>query len=258
MWNSNRYPTLTEEECDELVWKARKLKGQRLYMEAYGKLTKGKRGFPKLDAKGFREFVKKRGDARALDRKWTSGQFDIDADNETVLKLLALYFTGDDRFEKISPGYSLHKGIFLSGNTGVGKTILMQLCSTNPHVCYTQHDCQVVAEEYASKEGGPAVIDLYSRNGSVSNPDYTFGQEETGRFFDDLGQEDMAKHFGNERNVMAVIIENRYRAGLFKFTHITSNHTLDEIAALYGPRVQDRLKEMCNIIEYPPTAKSRR
>ncbi|GAB3701260.1 hypothetical protein GCM10027592_29180 [Spirosoma flavus] len=261
MWTSDppRYPQLTEEECDELVRRERIKKGQLLYQQAYAKKTKGIREFPQFTAKSFREFIKKRGDGRAEDLHWKSGQFDIDADNEAVLKILSLYFTKDERFLQLNPAYSLYKGIYLAGNTGVGKTQLMSICDTNPHVCFTQHDCQIIANEYTDKkEGGQSVIDYYITNMGVANTDYSFGQAVTGRFFDDLGQEDIGNHWGNVRNVMAQIIEGRYRMGAYNLTHFTSNHTIDELEALYGPRVPDRLREMCNLIEYPSTAKSRR
>lgn len=257
-WNSDPpiYPQLTEEECDELVKKARFLKGQSAYKVAYNKKINGVREFPVFTAKTFREFVVARGTARAQDLHWESGKFDVDADNQAILKILSLYFTRDPRFVEL--GYSLHKGIFLSGGTGVGKTILMQLCSVNPLASYAQDDCQVITEAYAAKTGGSSVIDHYSTNTAVANSDLTFGHTVLGRFFDDLGQESNARHFGNERNVMGDIIENRYRAGGYHLTHFTSNHTVDELAALYGPRPSDRIHEMCNIIEYPATAKSRR
>ena len=260
-WNSEPpvYPELDEDELASLVAKARMQKGQQAFKLAYNKLSTGVREFPTFTAQPFREFIKKRGDAKAKDLHWKAGSFVIDDDNLAVLKLLSLYFTKDERFTTVNPDYSLYKGIYLCGNTGVGKTILMDLCDTNPHACYTRHDCQVIANEYTDKkEGGQLVIDYYSSNGSPANTDNTFGHSATGRFFDDLGQEDIGNHFGNVRNVMAQIIEARYRMGTYQRTHFTSNHTLEELGPLYGPRVPDRLREMCNIIEYPSTAKSRR
>lgn len=261
MWTSDppQYPELTDEEREEVIQKARQQKGQALYSRAYAKRSKGVREFPQFDAKTFRDWIKQRGDAKAIDCKWKSGQFDIDADNKNVLKILALYFTRDKRFEELNSSYSLFKGIYLVGPTGVGKTKLMELCDINPHGSYSRHDCQVIAGEYEDKKtGGQRVIDLYSANTESSNPDSTFGHLYLGRFFDDLGQEDMSRHFGKDKNVMAAIIENRYRHGNYHLTHFTSNHTINDLDDLYGSRVPDRLREMCNLIEYPSTAKSRR
>ncbi len=258
MWTSNprQYPELTPEETAEVLQTARREKGRQAYLEAYTKQVHGEKQWPDLDARTFRDFVVRRGKARAADRGWAD--FDIDADNRDILKILALYFVGDERFEKLKPGYSLGKGILLIGGTGVGKTQLMELCSVNPHASYTVHECQVIAEEFAAKDGGKPVLDHYSGHGRVSKTDYTFGQTITGRFFDDLGQEANARHFGNERNVMGEIIQNRYRLGNYFLTHFTSNHDMEQLGQFYGPRVEDRLREMCNIIQFAASAKSRR
>lgn len=259
MWTSEppQYPELTQEELEKLVFKARREKGQALYSLAYSKQAKGIRTFPTLTAKEFREWITKRGQARAKDLGWKG--FDVDKDNENVLKILALYFTKDERFEEVKPGYSFRKGIFLAGPTGVGKTQLMELCDTNPLASYTPHTCQVIVGEFSDeKKGGQKVIDYYSQDTVADNPDKTFGHEVLGRFYDDLGQEDEGVHYTKRQNVMAQILDNRHRYGNYFRTHITSNHTLDEIGKIYGPRIEDRFYEMFNVIEFPPTAKSRR
>jgi hypothetical protein len=137
----------------------------------------------------------------------------------------------------------------------------MELCGINPYACFNRYDCRDIALEYTEKDkGGSRVIDHYSQNTLVDpgDRDFTFGQSVLGRYFDDLGEEDLASHMGNKVNVMGQIIENRYRNRQFQLTHFTSNHTIDELNDLYGPRVTDRLREMCNVIQYPHTAKSRR
>lgn len=261
MWISNprQYPELTEEEhkssVDAAIFEARRQKGQALYNQAYGAKVNGERKFPTLDASSFKEIIRRRGEARSRQANWTS-PFVIDNDNKSIISLLCLYFTNDERFNKQGEGFSLFKGIALVGDTGVGKTVLMQLCNKNPHVCYAQHDCKRIADEFTKE--GTSVIDHYVTNTAVTNTDDFFGQQVTGRFFDDLGTESTAKHFGNERNVMGDIIEGRHQNRNFHLTHLTSNHTLDDIHEMYGKRVADRIREMCNIIEFPAEAKSRR
>jgi DNA replication protein DnaC len=58
---------------------------------------------------------------------------------------------------------------------------------------------------------------------------------------------------------MAEVILNRYDNRLPNCsTHITTNLGAEEIATQYGSRVMDRLRELMNIIEFNPKAKSRR
>ena len=48
---------------------------------------------------------------------------------------------------------------------------------------------------------------------------------------------------------MEQILLNRYDNNLpFKFTHITTNKSVDEIEQMYGTRVRSRMKEMFNMI----------
>lgn len=258
-WNSNPpvYPDLTVEETEKAIRDARMQKGQQQFSEAYAKKTKGIRMFPVFTAKEFREFIVKRGKGRALDAGWDD--FIINSDNQPILKILSLYFTRDERFLTLKKGYSFRKGIMLIGKTGVGKTVLMELFQLNPFVPFIPCKCKNVVAEYSKeKTGGQQIIDQYSNNLFVdsTDTDYTFGHQTLGRMFDDLGQEALGKHYTREANVMEDILENRYNAGDFFRTHITSNHTIDQFRELYGPRVEDRCHEMFNVVEYPATAKS--
>ena len=78
--------------------------------------------------------------------------------------------------------------------------------------------------------------------------------------FDDLGVEQNAKSYGNGCNVMAEILLDRYdqflRHGMI--THLTTNLNAEEIERLYGDRVRSRLREMFNLIYFPPEAADRR
>ena len=70
--------------------------------------------------------------------------------------------------------------------------------------------------------------------------------------FDDLGTENNLKYFGNECNVMAEILLNRYDLFISKKlkTHITTNLSAIEIEKQYGNRVRSRLRELCNLIAF--------
>lgn len=78
---------------------------------------------------------------------------------------------------------------------------------------------------------------------------------------DDLGQEpNTIKDYGNERSPFEELISARYDG--LKQTIISTNLVIegdrDQIAERYGTRVADRLREMCNTINYDPAQKSYR
>ena len=256
---------LTDEEREAVemvaiqlaIKEAEREKAVRFFKEVYQKYTMGEKYFPQLTAKEFKEMIIALGNARAEDKKWRK-PFTITAENEPIIDALSLYFTNDIRFESLKDGYSLDKGILLIGDVGCGKTVLLELCHRNQKQCYTKHSCLEIVSEYSSvdKQSGQEVIKEYSSNMKSTNKNQTLGQEELGRFFDDLGTENIGKHFGNTTNVMDVIIQNRYNKGFdFPKTLITSNLVMDEIYQAYGKRSHSRLHAMLNIIEFPPTAK---
>lgn len=182
----------------------------------------------------------------------------IDHYNETVIDTLSRYFAMDPAFETIAAGYSLKKGLCFFGPIGCGKTTLMHVLSKNSFNPYTVISCREVANAYAEKEIGHKAIGTYSTLKSV-NPRENMGNQFIGYCFDDLGTEPNKKNFGNELNVMAEIILNRYdsRVGIGK-THITTNLAAESIKSEYGPRVASRMREMFNVIEFNVNAPDRR
>jgi len=254
-------PELTEEEKEKVIetalFHAKKEKGQILFNAAYSKQISKAPQFPVLSAESFRDIIVNIGIARSRDRKWPE-EFKMDDLNKGIINTLSMYFTKDTRFLEINPDFSFQKGILLIGRTGCGKTQLMQLCTDNPKQSYSQHDCPDIVEDYAKKDIGQLVFDQFETNGANNNKDRYFGQPFLGRFFDDLGAEPVGKHMGNERNVIGEIIQLRYKKHPHYFTHFTSNLVMEDLEDFYGARVADRLREMCNVIEFPATAKSRR
>jgi len=254
-------PELTIEERDKIIEvaiaSARREKGQGLFNSAYNKKISKPPEFPILTASLFKDILVNIGSARSIDKVWPE-PFKVDENNKGIINTLCMYFTKDDRFLSAGKGFSFNKGILLIGRTGCGKTQLMQLCSENPKQSYSQHDCPDIVEDYAKKDIGQLVFDEFEKNPINHNKDRCFGQVQLGRFFDDLGAEPLGKHMGNERNVIGEIIQLRYKKHPHHLTHFTSNLVIDELEDFYGARVADRLREMCNIIEYPSTASSRR
>lgn len=176
-------------------------------------------------------------------------------DTEVLAKLYA-YISGDVKMcSKFS--LDLNKGIFLVGGVGVGKTVFMmilrQLLPLKDR--YALKPCQQIALEYIDQ--GTNVLMRYGRN-YVDNVD--INTVNRAYCFDDLGAEEATKHYGNDANVMAQIIQMRYN--LFQnrkvLTHFTSNLISDQIDVHYGTRVRSRLREMCNWIEFSETSNDKR
>lgn len=165
----------------------------------------------------------------------------VDDENQTVIQELIHYFaqTGQG---KLSP----NKGIVLAGNVGSGKTLLMETFNvlvrrTQP---FYKTTARQVAKDYAA-DGLTALVRYLKQFRKTPK-----GLVPVDFLFDDLGAEDNKKHYGNEANVMAEIIYDRYE--LFTRyatrTHFTTNLTTDELEEKYGTRAFSRLCQMCNFM----------
>lgn len=179
----------------------------------------------------------------------------VDKYNESIIRLVCMYFTGDERFNL--EGYSLKKGLCLFGGVGVGKTTLMKAMFKNQVQSYAVLMCRQIEDEFS--KDGDSVLKTYGVTRQTTVNGDPFGHQVLGYCFDDLGTEPNGKYFGKDANVMAEIILNRYDNDLpFNQTHITTNLSIDEIRTRYGTRVTDRMRQMFNIITFPENAKSRR
>jgi hypothetical protein len=246
---------LTDEEAAEWLRKGREAKHYKMKLQEY---TDGLNN-PKV-LRNFRaeEYYKCFTDVFPINERKEKVYSDI-------VKRLCCYFSKDRRFE--IKDFKLNKGILLFGGVGVGKTTLMQMFRQNQAFSYRLISCREIESEFAVR--GPEVIEQFSVNQQVAVNANTFGHQEIGFCFDDLGTENaITKHFGNTKNVMTDILLNRYdrikqntpegETPDFRGTHITTNLSVDEIEKLYGTRLLDRLREMMNLITFPETAESRR
>lgn len=185
----------------------------------------------------------------------TSKRFGVDLveddENSAAIKALLAYFTEDPSFNALGAGFRLDKGLLLMGNVGTGKTLLMKAFSRNKRQCYNVVSCRSLADGY-SKDGMAAVEPFFEPQFEAAGDFRIFNQRQLGRCFDDLGAEGQKKSYGNEVNVMADIILARYdlrHEFPWNQTHITTNlENGDEIEAMYGTRVRDRMREMFNVI----------
>ena len=187
--------------------------------------------------------------------------FQLDAHNEPIYRRLLAYFVGDE-LTQTTLGLDPRKGILLLGPVGCGKTAAMRFFERNPGTPYRIVPARDVARRFLTE--GFAVLDRYgaqaftSRSyGSGHGPDH---RHPVTYCFDDLGVEQNARLYGNECNVLAEILLDRYDRFVTNqmLTHLTTNLNAPELETLYGDRLRSRLREMCNVLNFPATAPDRR
>ena len=151
----------------------------------------------------------------------------------------------------------------MSGPVGCGKTSLMRWFGrAQPRPRFLLVSARKVARQFL--EDGYAVIDKYGYK-SFRSRHTGFGSQlqydqPITYCFDDLGLEPEHRRFGNDCNVMAEIILDRYdqmmQYGML--THMTTNLNAEELEEHYGPRVRSRFKEMFNLLSFPTSAPDQR
>lgn len=235
---------LTEEEVKMALLVARQKKAAEIKRKAYSERLWKERADPIYTAENLKTLFLNRPD------------FQIDAYNEEILWKLCLYFSGDVRMNGF--GLTPNKGLLLYGGIGCGKTTLMDFFKTNQTACYMVKSTRQISYDYV-KHGSDSIVKYNSLlTANDSNPPY--GHKRLGVCFDDLGTEVDKKHYGNESNVMAEILLNRYdrHNDLKGKTHITTNLNTTEIGERYGDRVRSRLREMFNVVVFDEKSPDRR
>ena len=179
----------------------------------------------------------------------------VQTDYDLIYKLLVYAIA--DQENAARHGINLRKGILLTGPIGCGKTTLMQLVNYffPRETQYIVKPAREITFEF--EKDGFAVINLYSK-GSY----FRYGNLPIPRVycFDDLGLEQTPKYYGNECNVMAEILLNRYDLFVSKrmMTHITTNLSASELESIYGNRIRSRMREMFNLVAFDRDTKDKR
>lgn len=264
------WPELTAEEEQDalqvgvpaLLIQAQKEKHYRLEREKADRKMRELAFVPNTPELLFSE-VQKRAWKLAAERQWRKA-FTLDEYNTAIYKLLAMYFTGDPRFETDGPkligvaegSLSLSKGLILAGGVGIGKTVMMQLYARNPYQPYSVVSCLDLETDY-DKEG-PKILDAYSVPQGNGYLGHFYGHEKLGTCFDDYGAEQSGKFYAKSVNVLEKILHARYRTCPGPLTHLTTNARIAELEASTDGRVFDRMVEMFNLIEFSELAPSRR
>lgn len=256
---------LTEQErkeaIDAAIKEALKVKWNRLESERRFKLSQDKLNDAKRPWKPSELYQLAKWRATQLISSRT-GRPDLEFEptefQKPIITALGLYFSGSPEFEQLNTklynstklDFSLNKGIWLWGNPGVGKTLMMEMFNRNKRLCYDLAQCPKITYEYV-KNGDIVFEKLVNVKGVIVPDASNFFQQHRGVCYNDLGTEPLtSSHYGNPINVMEYIILQSYENKLpYWHRHVTTNLTFDQVKQFYGVRVLDRIKECFNILE---------
>lgn len=164
--------------------------------------------------------------------------FIIDDSNREIIEGLFWWVFNDPR-----SCYDLNKGIILKGTKGTGKTTLVTI--------FREFFIEI-RQGFAMSTAIKISLE-YARTGEVD-------QWLTDKIIciDEIGRENMGKHYGNELNVIGYLLHERYSLWQTKgiCTIATTNKDAQEIEDMYGEVIRDRVKEMFNHI--PVVGESKR
>jgi DNA replication protein DnaC len=239
---------LTEDELKEAIEKAKEEKVKRIQLEEW---------YSRINASPvYKQYTPAELWIALTKTKSSNGKnFTVDDDNKPALMQLCLYFAKDQRFVG-----DLNKGILLKGANGTGKSHVMSFFCQNQNLSFRFVKTRDIENNTLAENDDSRGSNLFKYSNLIEVPvnENTFGHQHVGCCFDDLGSESVpVKVWGTEKNLMSEILCTRYDNKLpSNATHITTNLAPSELEKLYGTRVRDRLKEMCN--EITLTGKSRR
>ena len=164
--------------------------------------------------------------------------FVVDEYNRDIIYQMWLYIIGSNKCK-----WNIHKGIYIGGKVGCGKTLLMQ------SFCEILHFISGRTVEMI-----PATL-LFQRiiddgiNSLATRP----------LFIDELGREQLEMNaFGNKMRPIADLMALRYNNGArtfftsnFKLSTLSKGHNDKGELIGYGQYIGERIQEMTNITEMP-------
>lgn len=151
-------------------------------------------------------------------------------DLKEVCEIFAAYFSGN-QVEGLDP----HKGLFLFGNCGCGKTRLFMAAQR------MALECGIKARLF-KRIDTENLIESYSDFTDFKNGNW---------LFDDLGAGEMIKIIDRKKsNPMQVILSARHRKMFVQYqvTHVTTNIRPTGFSAYFDERVCSRMDQMFNYI----------
>ncbi|RYC70093.1 ATP-binding protein [Spirosoma sordidisoli] len=172
--------------------------------------------------------------------------FVLDGYRLHVYQQLAAYFSGD--YTTFPCTLKPKRGILLVGGYGVGKTLAMRLFANNPVRSYRLVSSRSISEAFRLNG------DVCEYKQKIANPCSTkfFGQLDLGLCIGDFGAERSdGKHYGSGFSVGDLLLDRYENNQLRGWTHAETNGSPADLMNAYGPRVNDRLFEMFNVVRFP-------
>lgn len=158
-----------------------------------------------------------------------------------IIKYLIKYFIDDQ--SSIVP---LNNWIVLVGNTGTGKTFLMDCIG---YMC----DKLQLRKRFIKKEA--MYLDEEVKNGGYS---VILKNCSNTMFFNDVGMDDInSKNYGNHNDTFEKIFftRNEKYETTRQLTFVTSNLSKEDFLQRYGKRIGGRLERSCTFIDFSTTRK---
>lgn len=183
------------------------------------------------------------------------GKVLCDKEDARVFNLVCQYFSGNEEFTKTAMSNGrlgdLNKGIYLTGNVGIGKTELIlpfrrMITGYPANYFHNGYEMYATANQIAA---------AYDRNGEDGITSYISTKT---LFIDDLGREPQSKFYGKTVEALELVISGRYDLGKREkvVTHVTTNITDAEIVEeRYGDYIRSRFKEIFNKVHWQGTEK---
>lgn len=180
--------------------------------------------------------------------------FNIDSDNESIIKDVADWcFRIQQPSAKLNPGL----GLWMYGNIGTGKSLLMQTVIEFISKWWIYSEDEFLG---GRNYGYPRTPDL--NISSAFKLCLTFAKSgyevfsPLPKFIDEIGTEpENTKYMGTPINVMQFVFEEmtkEMKNGVFTYVPpiVTTNLSFNQILDRYGERVVDRIGEMFNLVEF--------